>query len=484
MEPFQDTTHIQRFKRRLGMQYVNYNNNGQIWIFIREHIQVGVISDSEQQLTLHLTMEDGQQFLTTVVYAKCSSIEGLSLWDDIYTLSQEFSLPWMVGGDFNVIQGDEEKIGGLPVYPQEYEDFAFCVNSCDLFDLHFSSSPFTWWNGRTDAGCLFKRLDRVVINQSMQDLMGNVELQHLARTGSDHAPLLLTCGGSNKPVSKPFKFLKFWTGRGVFKKVVLDNWCADCDGDIFVQLKQKLKKTKLSLSMWSKEKFGDIFKQLVIREEIVRLIEELFEQNPNSFNRAILQKTQAELKLYIHYEEEFWRQKSSSQWFSEGDKNTKFFHCLVKGRRKRLTLKRILKEDGGWAEGDSTITTEALKVFENQFSESACNPDKSLLQHIAPQIRNDEGWNYNLMEELFPTEVCNQIHNVLEGCRNLRKEIRHGGCPKVLEIYCGKCMGTFQTKKRKTGRDYEYLGIRNSFKNIFVAMENLVSKNSYWGGFD
>ncbi|KAH0672962.1 hypothetical protein KY290_025245 [Solanum tuberosum] len=93
MEPFQDTTHIQRFKRRLGMQYVNYNSNGQIWIFIREHIQVGVISDSEQQLTLHLTMEDGQQFLTTVVYAKGSSIERLSLWDDIYTLSQEFSLP-------------------------------------------------------------------------------------------------------------------------------------------------------------------------------------------------------------------------------------------------------------------------------------------------------------------------------------------------------------------------------------------------------
>lgn len=105
---------------------------------------MGVISDSEQQLTLHLDMEDGQQILTIAVYAKCSSIERLSLWDDIYTLSQEFSLPWMVGGDFNVILGDEEKIGGLPVYPQEYEDFAFCVNSCDLFDLHFSGSPFTW----------------------------------------------------------------------------------------------------------------------------------------------------------------------------------------------------------------------------------------------------------------------------------------------------------------------------------------------------
>ena len=46
-------------------------------------------------------------------------------------------LPWLVDGDFNVILNDEEKIGGLPVYPQEHEDFAFCVNSCALFDVIF-----------------------------------------------------------------------------------------------------------------------------------------------------------------------------------------------------------------------------------------------------------------------------------------------------------------------------------------------------------
>lgn len=46
-EPFQDTWHIQKFKRRLGMQYVNYNTNVLIWVFVNQHIQVGVISDSE-----------------------------------------------------------------------------------------------------------------------------------------------------------------------------------------------------------------------------------------------------------------------------------------------------------------------------------------------------------------------------------------------------------------------------------------------------
>ncbi|KAK4721498.1 hypothetical protein R3W88_011731 [Solanum pinnatisectum] len=70
-------------------------------------------------------------------------------------------MSWMVGGDFNVILGDEEKIGGLPVYPHEYEDFA---------------------------------LYRVVVNDSFLESYGNTGLQHLSRTGSDHAPLLFTCG--------------------------------------------------------------------------------------------------------------------------------------------------------------------------------------------------------------------------------------------------------------------------------------------------
>ncbi|KAK4726927.1 hypothetical protein R3W88_031844 [Solanum pinnatisectum] len=59
------------------------------------------------------------------------------------------------------------KIRGLPVYPQEYEDFAFCVNSCDLLDINFKGSPYTWWNGRIDQECIFKRLDRFFVNSNL-----------------------------------------------------------------------------------------------------------------------------------------------------------------------------------------------------------------------------------------------------------------------------------------------------------------------------
>ncbi|KAH0642345.1 hypothetical protein KY289_033319 [Solanum tuberosum] len=124
------------------------------------------------------------------------------------------------GRDFNVIMEEDEKIGGLPIYPQEYEDFALCINSCELVDIHFTGSPFTWWNGRADGDCIFKRLDRVVTNQVLQDLLGQLKLQHLVMTGSDHTPLILTCGGLTLNYIKPFRFLKFWEESDDFLEVV------------------------------------------------------------------------------------------------------------------------------------------------------------------------------------------------------------------------------------------------------------------------
>ncbi|XP_060182971.1 uncharacterized protein LOC132612916 [Lycium barbarum] len=218
---------------------------------------VEVIQDTDQQITVKLNFQDDNKTLmTTMIYAKCEALERISLWDNLYNLDDQMEVPWLVGGDFNVIIHEDEKIGGLPVYPYEYEDFAFYVNSSELFEVSFKGSLFTWWNGRAGRDCIFKRLDRMLTNSKLQDWFGHMEVEHLSRTGSDHAPLLLTCGNS---------------------------------------------------SQHSKATFGDIFKKLVVREDIVRVKEQLFEDDPSPANKMVLQLAQAELKKYMHYEEEFWR---------------------------------------------------------------------------------------------------------------------------------------------------------------------------------
>ncbi|KAH0757662.1 hypothetical protein KY290_021155 [Solanum tuberosum] len=65
-----------------------------------------------------------------------------------------------------------------------------------------------------------------------------------------------------------------------------------------------------------------------------------------------------ELKVYLRFEEEFWRQTPTVQWFEEGDRNTKFFHSLVRGRRNRLYMRRIIKSYDSWAESENVIDEE------------------------------------------------------------------------------------------------------------------------------
>nr|XP_009629929.1 uncharacterized protein LOC104119987 [Nicotiana tomentosiformis] len=271
-------------------------------------VQWELIMETDQQMTVKLFHQDiGKHIMMTFVYAKCSSLERLELWDNMYYMAAVMELPWLVGGDFNVVLHEDKKIGGLPVYPLEYEDFAFYVNSCGLFDQVYKGSPFTWWNGRTNDACIFKRLDGILTSNFV----------------------------------KPFKFLNFWTKNATFKEVVIQNWDADFIEDPFVLFNHKLKKVKVALSKWSKDTFGDIFKQIAILEDIVKVKEMLFEGDRTTESRIVLQKAQAELKNFLRVEEQYWNKKSAMTWFAEGDRNTTFFHNLVNGKRKKLQLQKF-----------------------------------------------------------------------------------------------------------------------------------------------
>lgn len=86
---------------------------------------------------------------------------------------------WLVGGDFNMIVSEEEIFRGLPVTVAEIEDAMNCINLCRLKDTGFKGSKYSWWNGITNEECIFKRLDRILCNDKLQELFLVLEVEHL-----------------------------------------------------------------------------------------------------------------------------------------------------------------------------------------------------------------------------------------------------------------------------------------------------------------
>lgn len=56
-------------------------------------------------------------------------------------------------------------------------------------------------------------------------------------------------------------------------------------------------------------------------------------------------------------------------WLKDGDRNTKFFHIYIKGRRKKLKIAEIQTEQGNVITTSEGIGAEAVTFLENQFEE-------------------------------------------------------------------------------------------------------------------
>ncbi|XP_016549177.2 uncharacterized protein LOC107848993 [Capsicum annuum] len=337
------------------------NINGKIWDFVDENCKETVLIDMEQQLYLKLLNNElSKQIIITLVYVKYDSTEWVSLWDSLYLLGSGMTDPWLATGNFNVIVDEEEKYGGLPVSISEVEDFRHCIQTYNLSDLGFKGSIFTWWNGRLDDACIFKRLDRCLGNFEFQQMFLGCDVTHLIRFGSDHSLLLLKCKVDSSQIKKSFKFLNFWITHESFLDVVHQNWNFEFVGNIFVQFNIKLNKI---LSSWSKSTYGDIFQKIGNMEDVITVLEFLFELDPSQQNTQSLLKAQSELTRVMHIEEEFWKQKANMSWFQEGDRDSRFFHAQVNGRRRRMQIKKI-QQNGQWLESTEEVATVAVNFFQ------------------------------------------------------------------------------------------------------------------------
>ena len=73
-------------------------------------------------------------------------VNALSLGNCWNFLKNQYTMPWIVFGDFNEITESDEKIGWLDRDAKQMAEFRDCLNRCELFDLGFIGQKFTWCN--------------------------------------------------------------------------------------------------------------------------------------------------------------------------------------------------------------------------------------------------------------------------------------------------------------------------------------------------
>ncbi|KAF3646704.1 hypothetical protein FXO38_19027 [Capsicum annuum] len=88
----------------------------------------------------------------------------------------------------------------------ETEDIRKSISGCNVEDPEFKESKYTWWNGRTDEECIFKRLDKILINEKLHEVFPVPEVEQLTRSCSDHTPLKLNFSTVKKNITKPFRY--------------------------------------------------------------------------------------------------------------------------------------------------------------------------------------------------------------------------------------------------------------------------------------
>ena len=94
-------------------------------------------------------MGDRETYLVTNVYGPQRIDVKLKFLDSLVDLRDRHAgMPWIMGGDFNMIKSLSEKKGGIKILSKDSLEFQTFIDNMILVDTKMNTSLFTWNNKR------------------------------------------------------------------------------------------------------------------------------------------------------------------------------------------------------------------------------------------------------------------------------------------------------------------------------------------------
>ncbi|GAA0170510.1 hypothetical protein LIER_24750 [Lithospermum erythrorhizon] len=259
-------------------------------------------------------------------------------------------------------------------------------------------------------GKVFSRLDRVLMNAKGMEVFPLLSVRHLARTTSDHSPLLVHARTQYEGKKGAFRFQSMWIKHAGLEQVVNDCWNRPVFGEPMVILCSKLKDLKKELKKWNIDVFGNVISLVESSEEEVIICEKIFEDTNTDAAKQELKKAKAQHVHNLEIEEEFLRQKSRIKWIKEADKSTSFFHAVIKNKHRRYNIPGTLI-DGHWITENNLIAESDVQHFKVAFSNDL-DPDydEPLIDCIPNSVTDQQ--NTYLIAQPSLQEVRNVVFDM------------------------------------------------------------------------
>jgi len=166
-----------------------------------------------------------EQILILGVYGPHIPREWKNFLNDLQATRRIFpGIPWIVGGDFNMIRTTEEKKGGIRRIYQNMEEFNEMITEQRLVDISTINGIHTWNNQRGGRNQIASRLDRFLLSEQIMNRDVFVEAKIIPAMGSDHWPIRLEIDIKKNSSKKPFRFESFWLRNPQFLPKVEEWW--------------------------------------------------------------------------------------------------------------------------------------------------------------------------------------------------------------------------------------------------------------------
>lgn len=231
-------------------------------------------------------------------------------------------IPYILFRDFNeILKFDEED--GAQRCARDIDAFRNCINNCNVVDLGYRGSYFTWYCGNSQSTYIRKRLNRFLVSLGWVDLLLGIDVRHFLIYRSNHTPILL-CTENRKREEcneKLFRFESFWLSKEGYREVVSKFW----NSNVSSPMHAKLEECGNSLKEWASKEFGEV-KRLIKSTE--RKLANVQKQSPDANMIA------SELDRLHGVEKAYWHLRSRVNELKDADKNTKYFHRKESSRIK------------------------------------------------------------------------------------------------------------------------------------------------------